>query len=70
MRIITHMTGLELKVRRVSARVKGKELAAAMGVSTSRISSIEREAVVTPAASARYLEALEKCGTSRTAEAA
>lgn len=70
MPIIWHMTGLELKVRRVAARVKAIDLAQAMGVSASRVSSIEREAVVSSAASKRYLAALDKCATSRTSEAA
>lgn len=52
------MTGLDLKVRRVAARVKAYELADAMGVSPSRVSALEREGFVTDQAAQRYLEAL------------
>lgn len=52
------MTGMELKLRRVAARVKGTELARAMGITSSRISAVEREAVVTPEMARRYLDAL------------
>jgi transcriptional regulator with XRE-family HTH domain len=64
------MTGLELKVRRISARIKAIELARIMGVSASRVSSIEREAVVSAAAASKYLAALETCRTSGASEVA
>lgn len=57
-------TGLDLKLARVARRIKQKTLGSAMGVSESRISSIEREAVVTPELAERYLAALDTCGTS------
>jgi len=58
------VTGLDLKLARVARRVKQKALGDAMGVSFSRISAIEREAVVTPTLAVRYLAALDTCGTS------
>lgn len=58
-----HMTGLDLKLRRVAADVKTGELAAAMGVTNARISHIEKLRVVTPEAQARYLAALTTCTT-------
>lgn len=51
-------TGHQLKVERVTARVKGKELAARMGVSSSRLSAIEREEFPSDAMVARYRMAL------------
>jgi transcriptional regulator with XRE-family HTH domain len=62
----TETTGLSLKVERVSRRVKQQDLASAMGVSASRVASIEREGFVTAATAKRYLEALDTCATSRT----
>lgn len=50
---------MELKLRRVGARIKGTELAGEMGVTSSRVSALEKEAVVTPEAERRYLEALD-----------
>ena len=60
------MTGLELKVARIRARVKAKALAEAMGVSASRVAKIEREADVSPGIAQRYLHAVAQCGTSGT----
>lgn len=51
-------TGLDLKLERVAQRVKQARVAHFMGVTDSRVSSIEREAVVTPETAARYREAL------------
>jgi transcriptional regulator with XRE-family HTH domain len=53
------MTGMQLKLRRVAGRVTGRALAQAMGVGASRVSAIEREAVVTEETTRRYLQALE-----------
>ena len=53
------MTGLELKLRRVAARVTGRAIASAMGVGPSRITQIEREAYPTSETQRRYLAALE-----------
>jgi len=53
------MTGNELKVLRVAAKVKAYDIAAAMGVHSSRISQIEALADVTPETAQRYTEALQ-----------
>lgn len=58
------LSGLDLKLARVARRVKQKPLGEAMGVSASRVAAIEREAVVTAETQARYLTALDMCGTS------
>lgn len=63
-------TGLDLKLARVARRIKQKAVGAAMGVSESRVSSIEREAIVTPELAARYLQALDTCDTSTSGRAA
>jgi len=55
------MKGMELRLRRVAARVKANQVAAAMDVSPARVSQIEALAVVTPEAAGRYLEALAQC---------
>lgn len=60
-------TGLALKVERVSRRVKAKHIAQAMGVSESRVSSIEREQFPSDEVVARYRDALETCATSDAA---
>ena len=54
-------TGHNLKVTRVSARVKAKDIAARMGVSASRVASIEREEFPSAEAVQRYLDALRAC---------
>jgi transcriptional regulator with XRE-family HTH domain len=64
------MTGLELKLRRIGLRVTGVALAQAMGVTSSRISAIEREAVPTAETRRRYLEALETLTHVQNVEAA
>lgn len=51
-------TGLTLKLERVQARVKLKDLAQQMGVSPSRLSVIEREQYPSPDSVRRYREAL------------
>lgn len=61
MDIDTSPTGHNLKVSRVAARVKAKDIAAHMGVSASRVSSIERDQFPSTAAVARYREALSAC---------
>lgn len=63
-------TGLDLKLLRVATRLKQYQVAAAMGVSPSRVAAIERESLVTDATAERYRRALERCGTSRTTGAA
>lgn len=64
----TLRSGLDLKVLRTRNRVKGVQVAAAMGVSASRVAAIEREAVVSPAIIARYAEAVSTCSTSGTSQ--
>jgi plasmid maintenance system antidote protein VapI len=59
-------TGLDLKLERIGARVPGRAVAQALGVSESRVSHIEAQAVVTPAMVLRYREALAQCRTDRT----
>lgn len=54
-------TGLTLKVERVAARVKAKHLASAMGVSPSRVSSLEREQYPSPESVRAYRAALATC---------
>lgn len=63
-------TGLDLKLARVALRVKQHQIAQEMGVTPSRISALEREAVVSDDAAARYLEALSTCGSPSTSSAA
>lgn len=60
------MTGLELKLKRVAADVKSKDLAAALGVTTSYVSRIEGRRVVTPEMHDRYVAALTTCITKST----
>lgn len=63
---LTTYTGLDLKVARTRARVKAKRIAVAMGVSPSRVASLEREAIVTAEAAERYLRAVDECRTDGT----
>jgi transcriptional regulator with XRE-family HTH domain len=60
------MTGKDLKLKRVAADLRVKELAAAMGVSDSRISRLENSRVVTDDARERYLAALATLATNVT----
>jgi DNA-binding transcriptional regulator YiaG len=64
-----NVTGLDLKLARTRARVKAKRIALAMGVSSSRVAALEREAVVTPEAAERYFRAVAECRTDGTSEA-
>lgn len=57
------MTGMDLKLKRVAADVKAKDLADAMGVTDSRVSRIESSRTVTEDAAARYLAALATLAT-------
>ena len=52
------VTGLDLKVERVRARVKAVDLARSMGVTRQRVSAIEATAVVPADSAARYRKAL------------
>lgn len=60
------MTGMELRLQRIAADVRVKELAAAMGVTPSRISYIESRRYPTVEATDRYLAALDTCITKST----
>lgn len=59
-------SGLDLKLRRVAADVRAKDIADAMGVHRTRISRIESSRTVTPDTSSRYLAALAMCATKST----
>lgn len=54
-------TGHNLKVERVTARVKAKDLASQMGVSGSRIAAIEREQYPSVETVRRYRQAIVLC---------
>ena len=60
------MTGLELRLKRVAADVKAKDVAAAMGVTTSYVSRIEGRRIVTQDMWDRYVSALDTCITKST----
>lgn len=64
------LTGKELKLKRVAADVRTKDLANAMGVTDSRVSRIENSRIVTDEAESRYLAALDTCITKSTPERA
>lgn len=70
---MTHMTnattGLDLKLARIAARVKQRDLGLAMlpPVSGSRVAAIEREGFIHPDLEQRYLSALDTCRTSKAA---
>jgi transcriptional regulator with XRE-family HTH domain len=64
------MTGLELKLQRIAADVRVKDLAQEMGVTDSRISYIESRRYPTTAAVDRYLAALDTCITKSTSAGA
>lgn len=66
----TRTTGLDLKVRRVRAQLQAKDVAAAMGITSSRLSRIEVDEPVTPRMEKRYLAALATFRTSGTSETA
>lgn len=55
---MAHVTGMDLKVERIKARVTAVRLAEQMGVTRQRIAAIEGDAVVTPDTAERYREAL------------
>lgn len=60
-------TGLDLKIERIRAGVMVKDLADAMGISSPRLSRIEKDEPVTDRMAARYRAALGTCGTSKVA---
>lgn len=70
--ILLRMTsGKDLKLRRVNADLKAKDVAEAAGVSQQQVSRWENSRVVTEDAEARYMAALTTCITkSAQSEAA
>lgn len=63
----TNISGLELKARRIAADVLVNDLAEAMGIKPSGVSSIESRRRVTQKAHDRYVAALATFATSQTA---
>lgn len=55
------MTGLDLKLKRITAGVKAQDVAAAMGISSGRLSRIESQSAVTLTLGQRYLDGLADC---------
>lgn len=62
------MTGNELKVKRIQAHVKGKDLATAAGWTSSKVSRIEARAHVEPNDVQTYVAALATLTTDTTTE--
>jgi len=60
-------TGLDLKIERIRAGVMVKDLADAMGITSPRLSRIEKDEPVTDRMITRYRAALGTCRTSRAA---
>lgn len=63
---MAHMDGMTLRLRRVAADVKARDLAVAMGVGASRVAHIEKLRIVTDEAAARYIQALDMCVAKST----
>jgi hypothetical protein len=63
-------SGLDLRVKRVRARVSLKALVAASGRSRTTVWQMEKAAVVDPADVKLYLTALETCRNVKDGEAA
>lgn len=63
---VTRRSGLDLRVMRIAADVKVKDLAVAMKTTPSGVTRIEASRNVTPRAEARYLGALATLRTSAT----
>lgn len=64
------VTGMELRLERVAADVKAKDLAEAMGTVPSSVSRLERARIVTDKAAQRYRDALARCATVATGRTA
>ena len=64
------MTGPELKLRRVAAHLKGKDIAQATGWPAYKVSRIEARAHVEPADAERYVAALQTLTTNTTGTSA
>lgn len=61
-------TGKELELRRVAADVRVSDLAAAMGIQPSGVSSLENRRRITEKAARRYVAALATFATPQTAQ--
>jgi transcriptional regulator with XRE-family HTH domain len=64
----TPYTGQQLREMREAQDLKVFELAARMGVHSSRVSQIEALALVTPITARRYLAALQSSPVAKTGE--
>lgn len=63
-------SGKDLKLRRVTADVKAKDVAEAAGVSSQQVSRWENSRLLTDDAEARYVAALTTCIAKSTRAAA
>ena len=63
-------SGKDLKLRRVTADVKAKDVAEAAGVSQQQVSRWENSRLVTDDAESRYMAALTTCIAKSTQAAA
>lgn len=63
------MSGTELKLRRVAAHAKAKDVAALAGWTSQRISQIEAAAFVAPDIAGRYIAALDQHVAERATSA-
>ncbi len=61
-----HMNGTDLKVRRITAHIKAKDLAAVAQWTTSKVSRIENRAHVEPDDVETYVAALATLTTTTT----
>ena len=61
-----HVTGMELRLKRVAADVKAREIAETMGVSPQAVSHWERSRLVSENVGERYLAALATITTKTT----
>jgi transcriptional regulator with XRE-family HTH domain len=59
-------TGLDLKLERTAARVRVKDLALAMGVTSGHVSNLEARAIVTDESATKYRAALATLPTVAT----
>lgn len=64
------MDGKTLKLKRIDADVKAKDVAQAMGVTPGRVSAIENSRVLTEQTVDQYLRALATLTTTTTSESA
>ena len=63
-------TGMDLKLQRIAANVKQKDVAAAAGWHPGTVNRLEKRAIVLPADVAKYTAALATLATKTTEEAA